>query len=566
MKLFKFLAASAAMLAFASSSFADVTLKFTGSTAFRAAAHSAMRDMLTFGGGQGFAFDGTTLTGANNSIFKGTIAGNPGLGVVTIKCSWSGSTGGIQTLTSGLTRPFYADSTPISAGGTASTPSSNLTDITIADITMMDTQQSTTAFQSPALTDEVVGVLPFVWVASKDAPAGLTNMTAQLARQLYAAGFMSSSAFTNNNADAPVNIDGSMNAAGTTVYAAGRDNSSGTRTYALTETGIGPNAQVLQVLTQGSIRVSTTASSTTLNVLAADQGSVSLNMIGKPITGGSIPASTTITGVTGPTIVISNATTATAASVTTAIGSTIASGSTTALYYTQDTGNGGHSSGGTLSDMLRVTTTNIDDAFSNQSAFNYSPKGCMVAYLGLSDADRAVNGTGSSVAVGTNVGCRYLSYEGVSCMGGTARTLVIGSQGVGATTLTTASTTTGIIVGQLVSGTGIAPGTTVTAVTATTIDLSEATTNGTSLTNNSVKVQQFLPNAVRNGAYPYWAYQRIGYLPSLLSDSNKAAAKTAFFNKLTGSSTDLGATSAIPDNDDMRFTRSVDGGPISQKF
>ena len=46
----------------------------------------------------------------------------------------------------------------------------------------------------------------------------------------------------------------------------------------------------------------------------------------------------------------------------------------------------------------------------------------------------------------------------------------------------------------------------------------------------------------------------------------ETAVKDIYVTQLTGSSTDLGATSAIPDDDEMRFQRSAEGGPISQKF
>jgi len=568
MKRFKLIAASAAVLAFASSSYADVTLRFTGSTAFRAAAHNAMRDLLTYGSGQGYAYTGTSLSGTNNSIFKGTIAGQPALGVVTIKCTWSGSTGGIQTLTTGATVGYLPDSTTVSAGGTANAPAT-LSDVAVPDCTMMDTQQATTPFQSPELTEQVVGVLPFVFVAGRGAPAGITNMTAQLARQLFTSGFLSASAWTGSAADAPVTLnpvtgDITTNATGTTVYSAGRDNASGTRTLALTESGIGGNSRVVQLFSQASIRVTPrVGSATILDVLSADRSSLSSNMVGKPVTGTGIPGGTTVSTIAGngSTITISAASTAPGTQIDAGIGQALSAGTSTGVYLTRDTGNSGQSSGGTLADQLRVDVSNIADPFGNQTNNSYSAKACFIGYLGLSDADRAVNGTGSSVGA---AGARYLSYEGVSCMGGVAASITVASQGANVTTLTVpASSTTGIIAGQLVSGNGIAPGTTVVSTTSTTIVLSAATTNSTTLTNNVVKATQFLPAAVRNGSYTFWAYQRLGFL-SL--DTNKTTVKDAFFNQLTGSSTDLGAVSGIPDDFTMQFQRSIDGGQVSSKF
>lgn len=559
---------TAAMLALASPSFADVTVRYTGSTAFRAAAVSAIRDMFT--SLTGYAYSGTSFSGSDNHIFRGTITGITG--TVTIKCSWSGSNAGIQTLTEGLSRTFMATASDTPAGTAVLTVGGNPSqpvdgESSLSDITMMDTEQSATPYQSPTLENEKVGVLPFVWVSGRGTPAAMTNMTAQLARQLYAAGFHSSSAWTGDDADAPISSSFVTQPAGTTVYAGGRDTGSGTRNVFLTETGIGGVSNVLQLFTQAAVGC-TANGTTTLTVTAADQPGLSPNnMVGKAITGTHIPAATTVTAVGATTITISNAATG-SGSTTVSIGTTIASGSTAALYYTRTGGNGGHSSGGSLSDMLRVDCSNISDPFNNQFTGGYSSKGCIVAYLGLSDADRAVNGTGSSVNVGTDRGARYMAYEGVSVTGGATFNGTVTSQGVATTSLTftTDPLAGGVLVGQLMKGKGIAPGTTVAGVALNTITLSKATTNGTTLANNAVGAIQFFPANVRNGKYSMWAYQRVGYLADLANDGDKTAVKDAYVTQLTSSSTDLGATSAIPDDDDMRFQRSAEGGPISQKF
>ncbi len=571
MKLFKqLLILSAAMLSLATPSFADVTLRFTGSTAFRAAAVLAIRDM--YGAGlTGYAYSGSTLIGANDHIFRGTIPGHAPLGIVTVKCSWSGSNAGMQTLTQGLNRTFMATASDTPAGTAVLTVGGNPSqpvngESTTSDITMMDTEQAATPFQSPTLENEKVGVLPFVWVSGRGTPAAMTNMTAQLARQLYSAGFHSSSAWTGDDADAPVDSMGATQPAGTTVYAGGRDTGSGTRNVFLTETGIGGVTTVLQLFTQGSVGCTANAT-TTLTVNAADQPGISLNMVGKTITGTHIAGGTTVTAVSGTTITLSAAATG-SGSTTVSIGTSIASGSTAALYYTRDGGNGGHSSGGNLSDMLRVDCSSITDPFGNQTSFGYSPKACIVSYLGLSDADRAVNGTGSAVAVNTDRGCRFMAYEGVSVTGGAAFNGTVSSQAPASTvlTFTTDPVAAGVLVGQLMKGSGITPGTTVAAVALNTITLSKATSNVTTLTNNAVGALQFFPANVRNGKYSMWAYQRVGYRSELLSDADKTEVKDVYVTQLTGSSTDLGATSAIPDDDEMRFQRSAEGGPISQKF
>ncbi len=641
MKSFKtLLAAGSVALALVSQASADVTLRFTGSTALRAAAHLAMRDMLTT---PIYKYSGSTLAGSTNTLFRGTISGQPGLGVVTIKCTWSGSTNGISVMANGTTTTvYYADATGATLAGAASQTGGITESGNAPDCIMMDNSQALTPFQANPITDERVGILPFVWVASRNAPAGLTNMTAQNARQLLATGYLSASAFTGNPADSPVNADGSNNPTGIVVYAAGRDNGSGTRTCALSETAYGANNLVVQLQPTASVRVTTNTSVVPPNnpmelaVNAADQAGISANMIGKRISGTGIPAGSTtfggsnlaggattiasttvtvtstaglapgmafsgtnipadttiasitngttleidknatattgsltftatpaVTNVTGPTIEISNAVTVNG-SATVTIGN-VSGGVATALYSCPDSGNGGQSSGGTLADQLRTVTNGASDPFGLQAAFNYSDQSCLVAYLGLSDADRAVNGTGSGISGGTNVGCRYLTYEGASCVGGAQKIYTIASQGAGVTTLTTATNpiTDGVIVGQLMAGTGIAPGTTVTGLTASTITLSSVTTNVGTLTNNVVTATQFLPATTRSGQYSYWSYARIGYR-TLTPD--QTAVKSALVARITSSSTDLGAVSGLPDDADTRVTRSEVGQPISLKY
>ena len=553
------------LLAFASSSFADTIIRVTGSTAFRASAMAAMRDMLS---GVTYKYNSSTLNASTNALFQGTITGHAELGIVTIKATWSGSTDGINQMANGLTGTvYYADATGATGAGAAS-QTANITESGNApDLIMMDTAQALTPYQANPITDEVVGAFPFVWVASKDTPAGLTNITAQQMRQMFATGYLSLSAFTGKGADSPVNTDGTTNAAGGTVFMAGRDTGSGTRTSTLSETAYGALNGVTQVGPTATVRVSTVSGSPLVTVLAADQPGISANMTGKAVAAvtGVLPA-TTVSSYNNAThkFTLANNATSTTASTTITIGST-AGNTAAALYITPDAGNGGQASGGSLADQLRLTTIGATDPFGLQSGSAYSTNCYLVTYLGLSDADRAVNGTGSGISVGTNVGCRFLSYEGVSIMGGVVKTYTIASQGAGATVLTTATSpiTDGVIVGQLVSGTGIAPGTTVTATSSTSITLSTATVNASTLTSNAVKCQQFLPASMRGGQYSFWSYQRVGYRTL---NTNKTTIKDTYVAQLTSSSNDLGAVSAVPNDNDLRVTRSDVGAPISLKY
>ncbi|MHA3772470.1 hypothetical protein ACXR0O_13125 [Verrucomicrobiota bacterium sgz303538] len=238
MNILKASVASIVAVVFAQSAFADVTIRITGSSAFRAATHNAIKNVMDLSGtNNGYAYQGTNFTGSNFAIFKGTIQGIPG--TVTVKTSWSGSVAGLRDVVQSKPVAFLPDSTPVSSGGTqnASTTSN---ESVIPDVAMSDTFQGSTKYTSTTLVDDIVGIIPFAWVASKDAPASLTNITSQLARGLYKNGNASAALFTNNNADA------SDLPAGTTVYAAGRDPFSGTRLTAFAESGIGVNTVVAQ--------------------------------------------------------------------------------------------------------------------------------------------------------------------------------------------------------------------------------------------------------------------------------------------------------------------------------
>ncbi len=159
------LLATFAIFAFATGANAQTTVRITGSTAYRGATHAAITHILDAGFTYGYT--GSTLSGAGQAIFTGNLSGTP----VIIKTSWSGSAGGVQTVSQGLSVNFLPDGTTQSTGGTpgASTGS----EAGIPDVAMSDTYQNATPFTSPALTDIVVGVVPFKWVVSR----GLTQST-----------------------------------------------------------------------------------------------------------------------------------------------------------------------------------------------------------------------------------------------------------------------------------------------------------------------------------------------------------------------------------------------------
>ena len=92
---------------------------------------------------------------------------------------------------------------------------------------MSDSFQGATAFTTPTLIDQVVGVAPFTWVRGAGSPSNMVNMTTLLA-QTVLAGQTPLSQWTANPADAAVNVS---------VF--GRDEDSGTRLGAFAESGFG---------------------------------------------------------------------------------------------------------------------------------------------------------------------------------------------------------------------------------------------------------------------------------------------------------------------------------------
>ena len=208
---------------------AQTELRLTGSTAFRSATHTAIQKILA--PGYRAAHTSTDLSKAGQAIFRGTV----GTEEVIIRTSWSGSVLGVQTVAQNLDVNFLPASALPASGTTANAATG--TEAGKPDVAMADNYQSATPFPSPALTDKLVGVVPFQWVASKGSPTGLSNITPQLAQAVFQKGDAALSLFTGLAADE-----------GMKVFATGRDPESGTRLTAFAESGIGVNSTVVQWL------------------------------------------------------------------------------------------------------------------------------------------------------------------------------------------------------------------------------------------------------------------------------------------------------------------------------
>jgi len=298
MKAPKILVAGLLAFSIAGVANAQTIIHITGSTAFRAGVHQAIKDVLQ-PGTTTIGYVGSSLSGASEAIFNGTTI-NGGAIPVTIKTYWSGSVGGIQTVSGQLplANAWLTNGSPASSGsGTAIGSPGFESPGSVPDVCMSDVFQSSSPFTSPALyplpNGFIVGVVPFKWIRNNGSPASWTNMSAQEAVSLYTySGSLPLSLFTGKNSDE-----------GTNVYALGRNEDSGTRLTAFAETGVGVFNYVQQYYPTNSAGVRVAKGVTPLNV--ASQGFVpptTVNGVSYPAddsgysSGGDLAAALSATG------------------------------------------------------------------------------------------------------------------------------------------------------------------------------------------------------------------------------------------------------------------------------
>ncbi|MFU8847539.1 MAG: hypothetical protein ACNA77_02320 [Opitutales bacterium] len=229
MKLKTTIIATACAVASFGSAVAQEVINFTGATAFRAAANTVILQSLdnvehSWTGNQ-------SLGGANRAIFKGSLNGTP----VIIRTSWSGSAGGVRDVLQENPVQLLLTSVPTYVGGQQLDPADIAFETEVATFAFSDVAQDATLTPSPALVGTPVGVVPFVMLANKGAPAGITNMTDQMFDLIYSVGNAPLSIFTGDEADEA-----------TFVISTGRASTSGTRITMLAETGFGINKTVNQ--------------------------------------------------------------------------------------------------------------------------------------------------------------------------------------------------------------------------------------------------------------------------------------------------------------------------------
>lgn len=241
MKTKTLILAAAAMVA-AHAAVAQTTVYITGATAFRVATLNSIAGQYTSSGQPfkiGFIGTSGSFSGANQVIFEGSFPGVSGTTIVNT--SFNGSVEGLKALVdSPASDPSYLDPSVL-AGITAATGGSNggqgvalgsspATATAQSDIAFSDVSIASTPFAGNSLqpSNPEAGVVTFTMIANEGATGILSNMNTQNFRALFARGFQPLKFFTGNPADSNV-----------FVFAAGRNDGSGTRTAYLAETGYG---------------------------------------------------------------------------------------------------------------------------------------------------------------------------------------------------------------------------------------------------------------------------------------------------------------------------------------
>jgi len=243
MKPTKYIAALA-VIAITTPAFAGGTFNLTGSTAFRSAVCNTLKAKFAAGGNYQYGHDQAagSLTSCNYAIFTGTF---PGItGTTTIRCCFTGSVEGVRSLVLGASDTYatYYPSTAVlttaasSTGGETASIGSGGNVTAVANIAFSDVSKASTPYSGAALDKgDPMGVIVFTMLTNNGSP--ITNVTSQQYRALLTQGYQPQSMFTFNPADPYY------------VFAEGRNDSSGTRTTALAETGYGITTPVNQYIT-----------------------------------------------------------------------------------------------------------------------------------------------------------------------------------------------------------------------------------------------------------------------------------------------------------------------------
>ena len=311
MKKITILVASLLALAFANTASAQTVIRIGGAQAFGDAVHRSLAHIFgavgappyTLTGGATYAYTGTDINKAQKSVWTGTVLGNP----VIVETSFTGSTDGIRIVAQNVAINFLKTTTTQTAAGSASAPDTAANwDAVAPDAAAVDSFQSSTVYKTPSLVDKLVGAGAYVFVASKEAPPSLNNITTQLAQALYNVGNLPLAQFTNLAADRTTLVSSTFGTnffggpAPVQVYATGRDYGSGARVVSFIETGIGANTSVQQfkpVISSGATTNQALYPAVTINGIFFPAGADGNTSNGNLAT--TVLASTTLAGIGG---------------------------------------------------------------------------------------------------------------------------------------------------------------------------------------------------------------------------------------------------------------------------
>ncbi|MBN8422591.1 MAG: hypothetical protein J0L73_27005 [Verrucomicrobia bacterium] len=228
--LLKSLAAAAIFAGSASA--ADVVINITGSTAFRSAANAAIKSAL--GAGVKFAWtEATAGDGANKATYA-IYANTVGADRVIVRAYWAGSIEGVQYPSDRASRnvfipvpaePPVGGDIVMTTGSGTNLGNTTYTNPGVIDAGFSDVYKASAGFPNADLQDNVVGVIPFVFVSHSNSP--LTNITPKAMQMIY----QQDAAIVMNLVDGSTSTDA--------VYGCGRNGDSGTRVTTLAETGYG---------------------------------------------------------------------------------------------------------------------------------------------------------------------------------------------------------------------------------------------------------------------------------------------------------------------------------------
>jgi hypothetical protein len=364
----KYLLAGGLLAGFAASASAQTTeITITGATAFRQATMQAIYDAYNSVGALGTSFNvchdftGNNLSqliASNRAVFSGTF---PGItGTTVIRTAFNGSTEGLNAIAGNNNPNFLTVGALGTPGAVIKGSTTSPTETLRPKFSFSDVYQSTSPVETPTLNpvgSSAVGVVTFCMIANEGAPADLTNVTIQQARQLWKNGIQPLSLFTGDPTDSPANTSPSVDAA--YVFATGRNDGSGTRAAYLTEWTYGVANLV--------------------NQYTAVNGGTSGNTITK-IT--LVPANGIGTGAF----------------------STNRTSDASTLWGNTNVGNGGYSSSSALRTLMGLTSANLTvyDGESEDPMLE-GKKGILITWLSSADSKNAADN-----------GAKILAYNGVS--------------------------------------------------------------------------------------------------------------------------------------------------------